>query len=112
MTSRFPGQMDGVASRLKQVVKQKTYLCGSHPDLAVAAALHTTLSNQILVDRVSMFLRMVGARHTISDWVQGSLWMLQRWVGSNTPVLEYEHVEAIGWNAGETSAWWEARASH
>ena len=98
MTSLFPEQLDRADSRLTEVVKQKTHLCSRHPTLAFAATMHTTLTNQILVDRVAMFLRMISARHSISDAMQGSLWTLQRWVGSSTPVLEYEHVETIGWN--------------
>jgi hypothetical protein len=98
MTSLFPEQLDSVDSRLTMVVKQKSHMCSTHPTLAFAASMHVTLTNQILVDKVCMFLRMVEARHTVSEAIRGSLWMLQRWIGSNTPALEYEHVEAIGWN--------------
>ena len=98
MTSLFPEQLQGVDSRLSVVVKHKMHVCSSHPNLAFAASMHVTLSNQILVDRATMFLRMVGARHTISEAMLGSLWLLQRWIGSNTPALEYEHVELMGWS--------------
>jgi hypothetical protein len=60
--------------------------------------MHVTLTNQILVDRATMFLRTIGARHSISEAMLGSLWLLQRWIGSNVPALEYEHVELLGWN--------------
>jgi hypothetical protein len=98
MTSLFPEQLDTVDTRVTQVVKQRMHLCTSHPTLAFASALHVTLTNQILVDKICMFLRMVEARHTVSDAIKGSLWSLQRWVGSHTPALEYAHVEDIGWN--------------
>jgi hypothetical protein len=98
MTSLTDEQIAPVASRLTRVVKNKMHLCASHPELAFNATMHSGLVNHILVDRVSMLIRMLTARHPIAEAMRGSLWMLQRWVGSHTPVLEYEHVEEIGWN--------------
>ena len=98
MTSLTPEQLALAGAKLACVMKHKLHMCSSHPTLAFDAGLHSGLANQVLIDRIAMFLRMVDARHAIAGAMRGSLWTLQRWVGSNTPALQYEHIEAIGWN--------------
>lgn len=71
----------GVESKLTQVMKHKHRLCEHHPNDAFAATLYNSTNNQILVDRISMFLRMVQAKHSVASAVKGSLWQLQRWYG-------------------------------
>ena len=104
----LPRMMPQIDTLFRETMKHKHSHCRSYPNAAFDAAQYDSLQNQILVDKVSILLRMVNIKHPAASAVKGMLWKTQRLYGMHTPVLKSPDVAAMGWDgtwAGTLAMW-------
>jgi hypothetical protein len=112
-TSLLPEQMPRVDTKLRAAVKTKSGLCKTFANHAFHGTLYEGIHAAVLAERIMLTLRLIHLRNPVSELMRGSLWRYQRWLGTSTPALEYEHAELIGWEGTWISslAIWLSRTS-
>ena len=72
--------------------------CRSHPNHAFDAAQYNSFDDMVLVDKITMILRLVGFDRRASKAIKGMLWETQRRYGTHVPVLEDKSIAPMGWD--------------
>ena len=110
-TSVLPEQMEEVDKGMRKTMKHKLSMCSKFPNEGFQATMYQGITDALVGDRVMMLLRLRDLDNSVASIVEGSLWRLQRWMGTRTPALQYKHAEAIGWEGTwmSTLAIWLSR---
>ena len=96
--------MPRLDTRMRKMLKPKHGHCRSYPNDAFDAAQYNSLEDMVLVDKISMLLRLVHLDHPAASAVKGMLCVAQRSYGSHTPILEADDVHKSGWHGTWVSA--------
>ena len=100
----LPDMMSRLDTRMREMLKTKHGHCRSYPNDAFDAAQYNSLEDMVLVDKISMLLRLVHLNHPAASAVKGMLYEAQRSYGSHTPILEADDVHKSGWHGTWVSA--------
>lgn len=92
-----PTQIDKIEPKLRTALKNKMSFPASFPNKAFAGTLHESISNGVLIERISMLMRLIQIGHPISAAFKGAIERLQRWTGSGTPILQHPTPNDFEW---------------
>jgi hypothetical protein len=100
----LPDVMPKLDARMREMLKTKHGHCRSYPNDAFDAAQYNSLEDMVLVDKISMLLRLVHLDHPAASAVKGMLYEAQRSYGTYTLILEADDVHKSSWHGTWVSA--------